>query len=77
MERKCENCNYFERTHPEAIPTLKWEGEIQHIEVTEPEYEGKCTHESNWRPSRGDMPCDCDYQCRYFEVKESEVHHET
>lgn len=36
----------------------------------ESDYDGKCTHERNWRPSRGDMPCDLDFKCSYFEPRE-------
>ncbi len=68
-KRKCGNCNYFEETKEQVIPCMRWEGEIQDVDIIKPEHEGTCTHEHNWRPSRGDMPCDMDYGCSYFEVK--------
>lgn len=67
---RCKDCTYFEFAQAIAIPTLKFDGEMQHVEVIEPEHDGKCTHEINWRPSRGDMPCDLDYKCSNFELRE-------
>ena len=66
-KRECKDCTYFEIVCPDVIPTLHWEGEIQTMKVIESEHEGKCTHERNWKPSRGDMPCDYDFSCNMFE----------
>ncbi|MGE5328086.1 MAG: hypothetical protein ACM3KR_01065 [Deltaproteobacteria bacterium] len=69
---KCVDCKHFEETPTDIIPILGGEhdekyGWIQNVSVIEHEHEGKCTHEYNWRPSRGDMPCDKDYSCIKFE----------
>lgn len=59
MDKRCEDCIYFEF----KAPTFEYAG------MKEVEHDGICTHERNWRPSRGDMPCDRDYHCQLFELR--------
>ena len=66
---KCIDCMYFDSTHPgpDLIPSMHWlNGEVQDVTVIEYEHEGECTNEANWKPSRGNMPCDRDYHCSHF-----------
>jgi hypothetical protein len=62
----CGNCKYFNFIPPQVIPNLHFIGDVQQATVIEHEYDGECEHPDNWRPSRGNMPCDVEYKCKYF-----------
>ena len=61
----CKDCDHFSAVQATATPTLLWIGDYQHIDVVEPDHDGECEHEANWRPSRGNMPCDKDFECEH------------
>lgn len=63
---KCANCEYFDIVPTEVVPSMDWTGDVQHAKVIEHDHEGFCSHEANWMPGRGDMPCDMDYRCKHF-----------
>ena len=66
---RCGECLYFRETPIEVTPSLSWSGEVQNSNVIEYDFEGICENEANWRPSRGEMPCDKDFRCGRFERK--------
>lgn len=61
MEKICGNCKYYTE---KAIPNLNFDPNgNQGFDIL-----GECDHESNWRPSRGNMRCCSEDSCFKFEI---------
>lgn len=72
---KCEDCrfaNIGEYNQP-IVVAHKYDTDLFTFHespediIAIPVYDLECEHESNWRPSRGNMLVDSSYSCKNFE----------
>ena len=77
MNKCCMNCRFsttgdFNQpqvaTHKYDTNLFTFYDSVEEI-IAIPFYELECEHESNWRPSRGNMLVNIDYSCKHFEQR--------